>query len=165
MTAKEAYRLAEPAIWAWHEDAVLEYVGTGTSDRWVHNNGTSDRWGFGVATMHKSTEVVIWGGSAPVVGIDGIPGFEKPGGLVRPPFPPLDELSVDSNEAVAIARQHGVSSQDRLIRIELMPPNPYDGVPLSWELTYGDEDDLLSYRTIFIDVYTGEVVGRNDFAK
>ena len=166
LTAKEAYRLAEPAIRAWHEDAVVEYVGTPTSNHWVYDDGTSQVWYFGITTVHTKTGVVVYGkGAVPVIGYQGIPGFEKSGVLPDNPISPLDELEIDSDEAVEIVLRHGVSSEDRLIEIELTPPSSYYGVPLSWKLTYGDADDIHSYRKIFIDAHTGEVVGHNDFAE
>jgi len=93
------------------------------------------------------------------------PDLKRGGELPDVPIPPLDELEIDSDEAVEIAHQHGVSSEDRLIRIELTLPSSYYGVPLSWKLTYGEAGDIHSYRKIFINAYTGEVVGHNDFAE
>jgi len=145
---------------------VIEFVGTPTSNRHVYDDGTSSWWIFSVTTVHTRTGVYIMGrGATPLVGYDGIPGFEKGGELPDVPIPPLDELEIDSDEAVEIALRHGVSSEDRLIEIELTPPSSYYGVPLSWKLTYGEAGDIHSYRKIFIDAYTGEVVGHNGFAE
>ena len=81
------------------------------------------------------------------------------------PIPPLDELEIDSNEAVEIALRHGVSSEDRLIRMRLWPTSSSRGVSPSWRLTYGEAGNIHSYRKVFIDAYTGDVVGHNDFAE
>jgi len=60
LTAKEAYRLAEPAIRAWHEDAVVERVLAPYSLR-VYNDGTASSWCFRITTVHTRTGVYIMG--------------------------------------------------------------------------------------------------------
>ena len=175
-TARESYEKIRPAMLAWHPDAVATYADSLEVDErpeWrIQKEGRSPTWGFIVISLGalKGTHVYVWGEKV-IVGDDGIPGKESPISPESQLSFTLEDVKIDSDEAVQIALEKGGTQPDYiLLRVSISQFNSRnnESIPPSWELIYmppdGDLYDVLEQRMIFIDVATGEVLW-SDFAE
>jgi len=175
-TAREAYEKIRPTMLAWHEDAVGVYISSlsprENPEQRVQEDGRSPIWSFTTISLQalKGTHIRISDGEV-IVGDDGIPGNEGP---ISPEFQlsfTLEDVKIDSDEAVQIARENGGVRLDyTLIKAFIRHFNSRNDkiIPPSWELIYiprnGDVHDVLGRKIVFIDVVTGEVLW-SDFAE
>ncbi len=166
-TALEAYEQIRPAMLAWHEDAVVVRINAINDERsgWrVRNDGTAAWWGFEVSSPSTDrTTVISLKGEEIVVGIDGIAGYEI--SMTTDQGLPLDQM-IDTDQAVIIALENGVSPSDILVGIKT---SLYDGrtdvdLPMSWKLSFSSPHNMSGEKWMFINATTGGVV-QNDFAE
>ncbi len=170
ITAKEAYEKGRPVMLTWHEDAVVVSVKAEVGKCppfCVYRDGRALSWSFLILSVEalRLTNMAA-GADHAYHGDKEIPLSESM--LRYPAFQriPLEEL-IDSEEAAAIARQHGVSPNDRPMSIALIKSEMHVGEEIQcwWELSYGDDPyKSREHKKIYIDARTGKV-GRNDFAK
>jgi len=175
-TAREAYEKIKPAMLAWHADAVaIDAYSLSPSEnpeQRVQEDGRSPIWSFTIISLKalKGTHIRISDGEV-IVGDDGIPGNEGP---ISPEFQlsfTLEDVKIDSDEAVQIALEKGGTQPDYMLLrtfINQFNSRNNESIPPSWELIYmprnGDVHDVLEQKVIFIDVVTGEVLW-SDFAE
>lgn len=167
ITAKEAYERARPVMLAWHEDAVVTAAIAGCCYWYTSDEGRASSWSFEVNSAAAMRFTMVYASATHSdYGMDNVKDLPMSDRDLRSlawRAIPIDEL-MDSDEAVIIALQNGVSPDDRLVRIELRART--DGeTRFWWELGYGeDPHDWPSHKKICIDARTGEV-GCNDFAE
>ncbi len=163
-SALEAYKVVEPTIREWNDDA---YVVNISAPLWVVDppeweaqpDGRIAWWILTIVSPSaESVTQISLVDDQIVIGVDGIPGDERPSsgkGIAIP----VDAM-LDSIDAIQISRN--ISTENSLYGMQL---GRYDnaagkGIPLSWIMEY-----LLSeggVAKVYIDVGTGEVI-RNDF--
>lgn len=167
ITAKEAYEKASPVMLAWNEDAVVTSIFAHCCYWYTNDDGRASAWDFDINSAAAMRFTIVYASATRShCGMDNAKDLPMSEGDLRNlahRVIPIDEL-MDSDDAVAIALQNGVSPDDRLVRIELRART--DGeVQFWWELSYGeDPHDRPKHKEIYVDARTGEV-GRNDFAK
>ena len=160
-SALEAYKVVEPTIREWNDDAYVVNISAPLS--WVD----SPEWGVQpdgriawwiITVVSPSAKSVtelslvddqIW------IGVDGIPGEERPisGKGVAVPV----DTMLDSIDAIQISRKIGIETSLYGMRL-----GRYDSeaIALSWIMKYRLSEGGVAQ--VYIDVTTGEVV-RNDF--
>ena len=172
MTAMEAYEKIKPVMLAWQADAVAFGVSSldpREDSAWrIKKNGMSREWSFKVISYkalkwtHISTrdEEVI-------VGLEGMAGKEEsiePESSDQVLFT-LENVKIDSDEAAQIALKKGGAQSGYIlmgISMERFNSRSKKVIPPSWKLGYipseGDFYDYSKWKTIYIDVVTGEVL-------
>jgi len=165
-TALEAYERIKPAMLAWHEDAIVVYIGSLSSEQpeWrIRADGKAAWWSFAIQSpsVLRDTGITLLNEQV-IVGVDRIPNKEFSIPSVAETLP-LDEM-IDSDEAVEIALESGASTDDVLLRMKIERSDRDRYIPPSWGLTYDHLYDLSQQRRVIIDAVTGEVL-RNDFAE
>ena len=163
VTALEAYGKIKPAMLEWHKSAVVTKISAPDADDcYVGQDGKASCWLFEVSSPERFTHISYWNGEI-IVGFDGISGLEYSGSMSNFAISVAD--LIDSDEAIHIAQQHGVSTEAPLARIELTYYEASTGqkIPLSWALRYIPEPRG-PYKSIYINALTG-IVEANDFTQ
>ena len=172
MTAMEAYEKIKPVMLAWQADAVAideDSLSPREDSAWrIKENGMAREWSFTVISVkalkwtHISTrdEEVI-------VGLDGMAGREE---TIEPESNDqllftLENVRIDSDEATQIALKNGGAQPGYiLLRVSIQRFNSRNNKVIhpSWKLIYmpseGDRYEFSKWKTIYIDVVTGEVL-------
>ena len=160
-SALEACRAIEPTMREWHDDAYVVNISAPLwwvdSPEWdVQPDGRIAWWIITVVSLSAEsvTEISLVDDQI-VIGVDGIPGEERPSsgkGIAVP----VDAM-LDSTDAIQISREIGIETSPYGMRL-----GRYDGeaVPLSWIMKYRLSEGGMA--EVYIDVVTGEVI-RNDF--
>lgn len=172
MTAMEAYEKIKPAMLAWQADAVAYDVSSldpREDSAWrIKKNGMSREWAFRVISPKalKGTHIYMRNGEV-IVGLDGIAGKDTP---IKPRSSDqllftFENVKIDSDDATQIALEKGGAQPGYIllrVSIERFNSRSKKVIPPSWELSYipseGDFYDYSKWKTIFIDVVTGEVL-------
>ncbi len=165
-TAREAYEKIRPAMLAWHEDAIVVYIGSLPTEQpeWrIRADGKAAWWSFAIQSpsVLRDTGITLLNEQV-IVGVDRIPNKEFSIPSVAETLP-LDEM-IDSDEAVEIALESGANASSLLLRMKIERSDRDRYIPPAWGLTYDHLYDLSQQRRVIIDAVTGEVL-RNDFAE
>jgi hypothetical protein len=149
---------------SWQEDAYVTSIFAILNEQppeWgIQPDGRSPWWVFVVSSPRASsfTEFHLVDGQI-VVGIEGIPGNEKPSsGQVEPLA--IEDL-IDSDMALAIARENGAVGLPTYMSLNNYDRKARREIPLSWMMFYEPPDG--GVKDVYVNAFTGEVVG-NEFA-
>ncbi len=162
-TAKEAYQHIKPHLEEWHSDAIVvstSSIAAGKRTWRIQPDGKAPWWGFTVQSPSALVKTGIYLRDDQItVGIDQIPGFEKPSPQARSEIR-FEEL-IDTDQALAIAAASGIKPGYFLIEIyfaghESVHDGPY------WNIGFERGTTLEKSIRIIIDARTGGVL-RNDF--
>ena len=177
MTAMDAYEKIKPAMLAWQADAVAFDVSSldpREDSAWrIKKSGMSREWAFKVISYKalKWTHIYMRDGEV-IVGLEGMAGREEsiePESSDRLLFT-VENAKIDSEDATQIALDKGGAQPGYIlmgISMERFNSRSKKVIPTSWKLGYipseGDFYDYSKWKTIYIDVVTGEVLW-SDFA-
>ena len=160
-SALEAYKVIEPTMRDWNEDAYVTNISAPLwwvdSPEWdVQPDGRIAWWIITVVSPSaESVTQISLVDDQIVIGVDGIRGEERPSSG-KGVAVPVDAM-LDSIDAIQISRKTGIETSPYGIRL-----GRYDGeeIPLSWIMKYRLSEGGVA--EVYIDVVTGEVI-YNDF--
>jgi hypothetical protein len=163
-SALEAYQVIGPTMRDWNEDAYvvdisapLWWVDTPEWD--VQPDGRIAWWVITVVSPSaESVTQIFLVDDQIVVGVEGIPGEERPSSG-KGVAVPVDAM-LDSIDAIRISRKMSIESSLYGMRLGRYDNTAGEEIPLSWIMKYRLSEGGVA--EVYIDVVTGEVI-RNDF--
>jgi hypothetical protein len=163
-TAIEGYAEIKPEMLGWRDDAYVTSISAILQDERAEWRLVGDRapwWVYGVVSTGTSSMTDIFlVDEQIVVGIEGVPGDERPSpGKISPI--PIEEI-IDSDEALRLARASGAVGDPIRIRITRVDLLTSREIPMSWLLVYATPGRAAVH--VYVDALTGEVV-RNEFTE
>jgi hypothetical protein len=163
-SALEAYKVIEPTMREWNDDAYVVNISAPLwwvdSPEWeVQPDGRVAWWMITVVSPSaESVTQISLVDDHIVVGVDGIPGEERPSSGKGVAIP-VDAM-LDSIDAIQISREIGIETSLYGMQIGRYDNDAGKAIPLSWIMKYRLSEGGVA--KVYIDIVTGEVI-RNDY--
>lgn len=164
-TAHEAYERIRPDMLSWHEDAFVSGGVWAVLEReysqWSLQPDNRAPWWVFIVTSHEASSFTEFHliGDTIAVGIDGVPGWEKPSSGNAVPLA-IEDL-IDTDQALGIAEENGAVGVPVYMSLNTYDRKARREIPLSWMILYRPPEGGI--RDVYIDAFTGEIVG-NEFS-